>query len=418
MSKDKKSHLVIQSNKLIEARYSLTVGEQRLILAMVSMIHPDDADFFDYEITIKNFSALIGVDLKNAYREVEIISARIMSRILQIKEQDGWLRIGWISSCRYNKKKGSIALSFDPKLKPYLLRLKREFTKYNLSITAQFQSAYSIRIYQLLRQYKKIGYREFRVDELKEVLGIQATQYRAFKDFYRRVIGQAKKEFEKKDEAGNYKCDLTFQLEKIKEGRRIARLKFLIIEQEYHEGPAVVPDVDQQQGNPATPPEGVRDQLVYYGISVKQADEFFRTMAEKDLQEILTYYAEMLKADKVRNTSGAYLAKLLQDGITARSSYEKDRDTAEELRKKEHELEKQQKQLACQRAEEEQRLKHLALEQRFEELVKEDQEEMLVEFENTLERFMLKYFYKDGVESLPIRGTFLEFLEKKFDGKN
>ena len=417
MNKDKKSQLVIQSNKLIEARYSLTVGEQRLILAMVSMIHPDDADFFDYEITIKNFSILIGVDLKNAYREVEIISSRIMSRILQIKEQDGWLRIGWISSCRYNKKKGSIALSFDPKLKPYLVRLKREFTKYNLSITAQFQSAYSIRIYQLLRQYKNIGYREFRVDELKEILGVKVTQYRAFKDFYRRVIGQAKKEFEKKDEAGNYKCDLTFQLEKIKEGRRIARLKFFIIEQKYRETPAVVPDADQQQESAAKPPEGVRDRLVYYGISAQQADSFFRTIAEEDLREILTYYAEMLKAGKVRNTSGAYLAKLLQGGITARSSYEKDRETAKELRKKESELEKQQQKLARERAEEELRLSHLALEQCFKELAKEDQDEMLGEFENTLERFMLKYFYKDGVQSVVIHGIFLEFLEKKFDRK-
>ena len=42
----KKNHLVVQSNKLIESRYSLTVGEQRLILAMVARIHPDDENFY------------------------------------------------------------------------------------------------------------------------------------------------------------------------------------------------------------------------------------------------------------------------------------------------------------------------------------------------------------------------------------
>jgi plasmid replication initiation protein len=417
MGKNKKSHLVLQSNKLIEARYSLTVGEQRLILAMVSMIHPDDADFFDYEITIKNFSALMGVDLKNAYREVEIISARIMSRILHIKEQDGWLRIGWISSCRYNKKKGSIALSFDPKLKPYLLRLKREFTKYNLSIAAQFQSTYSIRIYQLLKQYKNIGYREFRVVELKEILGIKTNQYPAFKDFYRRVIGQAKKEFEKKDGSGNSRCDLTFELEKIKEGRRITRLKFIIIEQKYRETPAVAPQVAEEQEGGAKLPKGAKERLIYYGISAKPADEFVRTMDEEDLQEILTYYADMLKAGKVRNTNGAYLAKLLQEGVVVRSSYEKERTSAEELRQKERELKEQQEELTRKRSEEKLRLKHLDLEQRFGDLAEEEQEALLSEFEDTLERFMLKYFYKDGVRSVVIRGPFLEFLEKKFGGE-
>ncbi|MCI5118407.1 MAG: RepB family plasmid replication initiator protein, partial [Candidatus Electrothrix sp. LOE1_4_5] len=262
-----KQPIVVQSNRLVEARYSLTVGEQRLILAMVSMIHPDDADFFDYEISVKEFALLMNVDITNAYREIKKISGRIMSRILHIQDEDGWLRIGWISSCRYNKRRGNIVLSFDPKLKPYLLRLKREFTKYNLSIAAQFQSIYSIRIYQLLKQYKKIGYREFRVEELKGIIGIEGDQYPVFQDFYKRVLKQSKKEFEKKDKSGKFQCDLTFELEKIREGRKIARLKFIIVEQEYQEAPAFLSDVskqrpaDSQGESVGTPPKGVKDRL-------------------------------------------------------------------------------------------------------------------------------------------------------------
>jgi plasmid replication initiation protein len=179
----KKKTIIVQSNRLIEARYSLTVGEQRLILAMVSMIHPNDVNFFDYEISIKDFSVLLNVDLTNAYREVEKILTRIMARSLNIKEPSGWLMIGWISSCRYNHTQGSVSLSFDPKLKPYLLHLKSEFTKCSLSIATQFQSIYSIRIYQLLKQYKSIGYRTFHLDDLKEILGIKNNQYLLFNTF-------------------------------------------------------------------------------------------------------------------------------------------------------------------------------------------------------------------------------------------
>jgi plasmid replication initiation protein len=367
---------------------------------------------------VKELAELLNFDLKYAYFEIDKITDRLMERVLRIPEEKGWLKIGWVSSSRYNRDKGTVSFKFDPDLKPYLLRLKREFTKSKLMILTQFQSIHSIRIYQLLKQYRKIGHREFRLDELKEILGLKKTQYSAFKDFRRWVLNQAKKEFEKKDETGKFKCDLTFSLETFREGRRIARLKFIIIEQEYHEAALViVPDAVEQREKEAKPPEGVRDRLIYYGISAKQADGFIRTIGEKDIEEVLTYYADMLKAGKVKNTRGAYLAKLLQEGVNARSPYEKDRDAAAELRRKEQELEKQRRELARQRAEEERKLKNLHLEQRFNDLPEEDRESLLSEFEDTLDRLMLKYFYRDGVWSMVVRGAFLEFLEKRFGGE-
>ncbi|MCI5183375.1 MAG: RepB family plasmid replication initiator protein, partial [Candidatus Electrothrix sp. AW1] len=228
----KKCPVVVQSNKLIESRYSLTVGEQRLILAMVARIHPDDKDFFTYEITLRELSILMNVDLPYIYHEIDRITERIMERVLHVQQPNGnLLKVHWLSTALHTKD--SVVLSFAPELKPYLLRLKREFTKYNLVAITQFQSIYSIRIYQLLKQYKGIGYREFKLDELKDILGLKKTQYTVFKDFYRRVLNQAKKEFEKKDKSGKFQCDLTFELEKIREGRKIARLKFIIVEQEY-----------------------------------------------------------------------------------------------------------------------------------------------------------------------------------------
>ncbi|MCI5168228.1 MAG: RepB family plasmid replication initiator protein [Candidatus Electrothrix sp. GM3_4] len=116
---------------------------------------------------------MLGIDLKYAYFELDKITDKIIERGLYIAEKKGWLKIGWVSSCRYNREAGSISFSFDPKLKPYLLHLKSEFTKCSLSIVTQFQSIYSIRIYQLLKQYKNIGYRTFNLDDLREILGIK-----------------------------------------------------------------------------------------------------------------------------------------------------------------------------------------------------------------------------------------------------
>ncbi|MCI5209380.1 MAG: RepB family plasmid replication initiator protein, partial [Candidatus Electrothrix sp. ATG2] len=182
-----KSYIAVQSNRLVEASYTLTVVEQKIILAMVSMIHPDDADFFSYEMKLKDLAELLNINIKYAYHEIDNITRCLRKRELHIPEENGWLNTGWVSSCRYNGKTGTVSFRFDPELKPYLLRLKSEFTKYRISLVVQFKSIYSIRIYQLLKQYKSIGYREFKVDELKEILGIKQNEYREFKRFRGRV---------------------------------------------------------------------------------------------------------------------------------------------------------------------------------------------------------------------------------------
>lgn len=55
--------IVAQSNELITARHNnpLTAREQKIILAMVSEIQPDDEDFKEYRISLKDFNDLLGL---------------------------------------------------------------------------------------------------------------------------------------------------------------------------------------------------------------------------------------------------------------------------------------------------------------------------------------------------------------------
>jgi len=408
--------VVVQANKLIESRYTLTVGEQRLVLAMVAKIRPDDADFLLYEMSVRELAELLNIDLKNAYRELIKIIKRLMERVIHIREESGWLLLHWVSSCRYNHNIGTVSVKFDPDLKPYLLCLKREFTKYGLPIITHFKSQYSIRIYQLLKQYKAIGYREFGLVELKEILGLAADQYSEFRFFRKWVLDQAKKEFEKKTEPDLFQCDLTFELEKIKEGRKIARLKFIIIPQQYQK-PVVLPDaVNQSKKEPGQPPppQTVKEQLIYYGIADKQAAGFLKQMQEADIKDVLIYYAGLLESGQVKNQSGAYLAKLLRGGVTVKSSFEKEQEAARSIQQQQKELKRQQQELAQKKAEADQQKKKQELKERFDSLPEAEQEQLLIEFEQTLDRLMLDFFRKDGVQSVVVRSTFHSFLNTKF----
>jgi plasmid replication initiation protein len=56
-----KKSLVVQSNKLIEARYRLSVEEQKIVKILISQIRKDDKDFQDYEFRIKDLAELLGL---------------------------------------------------------------------------------------------------------------------------------------------------------------------------------------------------------------------------------------------------------------------------------------------------------------------------------------------------------------------
>ena len=85
-------------------------------------------------------------------------------------------------------------LSFDPQLKPYLIQLKSHFTSIELRYVIHLQSVYAMRIYELLKQYRKIGERVLPIVELRHMLGILPHKYQYINDFRRYAIDIAQRE--------------------------------------------------------------------------------------------------------------------------------------------------------------------------------------------------------------------------------
>ena len=53
IKKDK--YIVSKDYQLIGARYQLSTIEQKLVLSIISMIRPDDADFMHYQIPVSQY---------------------------------------------------------------------------------------------------------------------------------------------------------------------------------------------------------------------------------------------------------------------------------------------------------------------------------------------------------------------------
>ena len=155
--------------------------------------------------------------------------------------------------------------AFDPKLRPYLLELKSRFTAYDIRNVLTLQSSYSIRIYELLKQFERIGERTFRIDDLREVLGISTKQYKRYNDFKRFVIQQAYQDLKRH-------TDINFEYEEIKEGRRIASIRFIIQRQlRAFEEVEMAPD------------QGLVGELREMGITQKQAERFVKYQSREQI---------------------------------------------------------------------------------------------------------------------------------------
>jgi len=194
MTTDKKNHLVSKSNDLVEAKYRLSVQEQRLMAIMVSDIKPDDEDFKDYVYKVDDFVNWVKVEGKDYYKELKKITAKLLTRVISIKESDGFLQTSWLSSAKYFENKGYIRLRFDPALRPYLLQLQNCFTQYALQNILELKSKYAFRLYELAKQYQSIGKRKFQTDELRELLGLEKGELRRWSDFKRKVLDIAQRE--------------------------------------------------------------------------------------------------------------------------------------------------------------------------------------------------------------------------------
>ena len=213
--------IVVKSNYLIEASYRLSLQEQRLILLMVSKIKPDDRNFHVYQIAIKDFNRIVGIKGEASYQRTKELTKKLLERSLQIIKDNSTLQVSWLSSAEYFEGKGYVELSFDPKLKTYLLQLKEFFTRYRLQHVIRLKSAYSIKLYELLKQYENIGRRKIGLDELRHKLGLKPDEYPLYANFKQKILSRVQTEL-------NAFTDLSFSTIEQKHGRKVIGIVFVI----------------------------------------------------------------------------------------------------------------------------------------------------------------------------------------------
>lgn len=219
------NNLVVKANKFIEAKGRMTTLEQKLIAGLISEITPEDEDFQEYDLNISELKRDLRITDTRIYETLKETANNLQKKDIVLEEitpkgKKKFIVTRIISSAEYVEGEGRIKIRFDPVLKPYFIGLQNQFTKYQLKHILELKGSHSIRIYELLKQCQVMKKREFMTEQLKEILGLQ-NEYERFYDFEKYVLKTAKNEI-------NKKTDITIDYEKIKEGRKIEKIKFSI----------------------------------------------------------------------------------------------------------------------------------------------------------------------------------------------
>lgn len=298
--------LVVQHNALVNARFDLNTTESRLFLALLARCSREDNSFAVCRISVREIMAVTASHRR--YDQVRKMLKGFGSRTLLVEElgpegrphkNPNFIVIPLLAYGKYLDGEGLIEARFNDMLLPYLLELRDNFTKAQLTELLKLKSASSYRIYWLLREYAAFGKRTIKLEELKAILGL-GEEYDRFDNFKARVLERAKMELAA--------TDLPFTYEVVKSGRVVTDIRFFF-------KPAGGAAIEAASAVTLAPWEQA---LVEVGIATASLATIGARLTAGDYDEgyvqyVLAAVKAQVKTGKVKKEAGAVF-KALTDG--------------------------------------------------------------------------------------------------------
>ena len=220
--------LVVKDNSLINASYTLSLVEQRLVLLAIIEARETgkgiDTETF-LEIHAQHYADRFHVDVKNTYAMLSDAVMTLFNRQVTYMTVDEKRNkpekrvVRWVSGISYVEGAGIVKLRFAPEIVPLITRLEQNFTSYELMQVANL-NLYATRLYELLVSWRSVGKTPIiEINDFRSKLGLVENEYKAMCDFKKRVFDPAIKQI-------NEHTDITVKIEQHKTGRYITGFSF------------------------------------------------------------------------------------------------------------------------------------------------------------------------------------------------
>lgn len=226
---------VTQSNELVSASYRLNLDAKRLLLIAISKMNPQkqldlgrDVNGNAYiktkpiMISAQEWLHFYGGSENKVYQRLKTAMTDLYeSSAILFKDDVSGRECRWIDEKYYHDGEGIVEIQLTPRVTSHLTSLFETFTSYKVMNIGGLRSIHSIRIYELIAQFKSTGFRKILIDDLRKALGLTESSYPRFNDFRRRVIEHSVSEINEKTD-----FQVTYSLEK--KGRKIHAINFFL----------------------------------------------------------------------------------------------------------------------------------------------------------------------------------------------
>ena len=219
-------NLVVKSNALIEASYTLDVVEQRIVLLAILEARALGVEITagrKLQIRATSYAEHYGISLPMAYNalkhgvqglyEAEFRWTEMVNSTIKHHQSR------FVDSIAYADGLGYVELVFGSQVIPQITDLTRLFTSYEIEQTKHL-NRYGLRLYELLIKWRSTGKTEFiDIEKLRNQLGLLPNEYKIMGDFKKRVLDKGISEI-------NERTDIMAKYEQHKQGRTIIGFTF------------------------------------------------------------------------------------------------------------------------------------------------------------------------------------------------
>lgn len=325
-------------NELVNGKYSLSLLEMKMVMALAAHINKNADDFETCSIRVRELGEYMGLSEDKCYQSIKATAKKLLSRSLFFEwykttnsRKKSWLGSSWFDYIFYDDEESTVEFRFATMIKPMLLQISEAYAQLECKPLMAFKCMYSNRFLLYVVEWEKIQPHTIKIEDLRELLQL-GKKYKQFGEFRTYVIEPAVREI-------NALTEYEVTAEPVKRGRRYDSYNFYIRRKT---AKAKIKPKKKAVDTDAVPAEWTEDQNALYndivglGLLKKDAKNFINEKALEEIKISVEYAKTQDAAGKVKNF-GAYLYKAIADGYgvatargaaqeeAARKAQEKDR---------------------------------------------------------------------------------------------
>lgn len=228
----KKKYIVEKRNVLNEIRSNnMTLQELRFFSIYLAKINARDVSTRVVRFSRTDFMKIMEIGFMKV-NYLKDITTSLLCKIVNISlETGGYKAFQLFKVCTVDVDESGewyVEIDAHDEALPLMFEFKEKYFTYELWNALRLKSSNQLRMYEILKQYEKLGERIISIGELKELLGLNKSDYPRYDNFRTKVLDVCK-------EALEASTDIKFTYEpagKRGKGGKVYNLKFSIFHNE------------------------------------------------------------------------------------------------------------------------------------------------------------------------------------------